>query len=76
MEDTFHVKYMVNDDDVYAYFPFEKEGKGLMMCYSHIGQHSTCVQAYVDESREATVEEYTDLHKELLSIGYKLKIIE
>ena len=70
----FFVKFMVNGDEVYAYFPFSKEIGGNKTCYAHIGQHSVCCKEYIAESRIATVAEYNDLYLELLSIGYGLRV--
>ena len=70
------VSFLVNDNEVFAYFPeINADFKGNKTSYSHIGQHSACSPEYAKESRKATPKEYENLYKELLSIGYKLQII-
>lgn len=67
------------DDNVVAFFPFEKhdiEGK-YCVCYAHVGQHSSahfnsCMDTVL--SRPARRDERKDLEKELENIGYKLKV--
>jgi hypothetical protein len=59
--------------EVTAVFPREFYNKAgtYCYCYSHIGQHSSCMLEWVDEfTRPATQEEYKDLYNELVSIGY------
>ncbi|MFC5509287.1 hypothetical protein [Bosea massiliensis] len=61
--------------DVTAVFPFEDEGRGLMACYAHIGQHSTCDAGWVTgNTRPATAEEYADLKRELESAPYRYRL--
>lgn len=67
--------------DLFAFFPDENYnynlyGNDSKVCYAHFGQHSSCHIAYAKESRPATEEEYSDLKKELESIGYELEIME
>ena len=61
-----------HDDEVVAYFPNEEWNlDGDRTCYVHIGQHGACSPSYAEECREATPEEYADLHKELRDlVGY------
>ena len=61
-----------NDEDVLAYFPHTSWNmEGNRMCYQHIGQHGACSPSYAEECREATPEEYADLHRELRDlVGY------
>ncbi len=47
-----------------------------LVCYSHIGQHSECTQAYIDMCTPATREQAKDLIEELESIDYDLDIVE
>jgi len=76
MESKDKVSFLVNDNEVFAYFPkISADFRGNKMSYAHIGQHSACSPEYAKESRKATPEEYEKLHKELLSIGYTLQII-
>ena len=61
----------VYKDDLFAFFTEDVcDHDGNFTSYAHIGQHGGCCQAYADESREATKEEYTGLLEELVSIGY------
>ena len=75
------VKFLIHpvNGDLMAYFPHQKYGfngyrHDLKTCYSHIGQHSACAPEYAKECKPATPAEYADLQKELISIGYVLKI--
>jgi hypothetical protein len=43
----------------------------LFICYSHIGQHSSCHVEYANECQEAAINEYWDLLRELIGQGYK-----
>ena len=72
-----NVKFLVNKDDIFAFFPNENYDNGdiTKASYSHIGQHSACCEDYADESRPATEAERAGLIKELTNIGYKLNII-
>lgn len=69
--------YHVESDDLFAYFPEIIENKTTRnrLSYSTIGQHSECTEAYANESIEATKEQRNALHRELVSIGYDLKIV-
>lgn len=59
-----------------AAFTGINEGKGMFLCYSHVGQHSACENEYLNYQRAATPDEYKHLKSELESIGYNLKVIE
>lgn len=69
--------YNVENDDLFAYFPeiIENRTTRNRLSYSIVGQHSECTEAYADESIEATKEQRNALHKELVSIGYDVKIV-
>ena len=54
--------------DVTAVFPSLAEGRGLVACYAHIGQHSACCLDWYRGTRPATPTEYADLHRELIAI--------
>lgn len=47
-----------------------------MLCYAHIGQHSTAHKSYLLVTRAATEQEYASLKEELESIGYNLKVVK
>ena len=41
-------------------------------CYAHIGQHGTAHKEWVFKNNiQATKQEYSELYKELLRVGYK-----
>jgi hypothetical protein len=68
-------------NSICAVFPSEKYGfngyrNDLVSCYSHIGQHSGCAPEYYKDLPLATKDEYQELHDELISIGYKLKVLD
>ncbi len=68
--------YHEENKDLFAYFPDEIADAGYnKIAYSHIGQHSSCSDEYVKESRKANKTEYQDLKTELESIGYNLNIV-
>lgn len=55
-----------------AVFPTLPGSPGLMTCYAHIGQHSSCTKSWARSRyvRHATPAEYADLLTELESRGY------
>jgi len=62
-------------NDVFAYFPeivhnFNGYRPDNMTCYSHVGQHSACHPDYANECKEAPINEYLDLLRELIGQGY------
>lgn len=81
-EELTDVIFLLNDgeggDDLFAFFPNEyhnRDESDLRTCYSHTGQHSSCAVEYANESKLATVEEYSNLLKELEDSGYDFNII-
>lgn len=63
--------------EVYAVFPDQKDHKGMLGCYAHIGQHGSCSQGYIDESDHATPIEFLPLKKELEElVGYDLQVLK
>lgn len=64
------------DGQVTAVFPYVTETCTDVACYAHIGQHSICCFDYVGISKPATPKEYSDLKKELESIGYEVNVIK
>lgn len=66
---------------VLAYFPQKKYGfngyrNDLKVCYSHVGQHSSCAPEYAKKlSVVKYLEDCKDLIAELTQIGYELKIL-
>jgi len=61
--------------NVTAVFPEMEGSPGMMTCYAHVGQHSSCSLGWMREkTRPAKPEEYKNLANELRSIGYDLVI--
>lgn len=62
--------------EVFAYFPDVDYSfnKTLKVCYSHIGQHSSCHEDYAKECELAKYYLYQDLLRELTLIGYNLEV--
>lgn len=67
-------------EDVFAYFPddvhnefYTPSGQKITsyVCYSHIGQHSSCNIDYVTKCKRAKFNQYYDLLRELVAQGYK-----
>jgi 2-iminoacetate synthase ThiH len=56
--------------EIMAFFPDTLQD-GKMECYAHIGQHSQAdILYYWKETKPATEEEYKELQRELISVGY------
>ena len=63
------------DGDILALFPYLSEGGAAVESYMHVGQHSGAdYSGCIRRTVAATPEEYSDLQKELESIGYNLLI--
>ncbi len=75
---TCEVIFRYWNDAVIALFPYEiTDLEGNCSSYMTIGQHGAAsYKAILRESRLATPEEYASLEKELVHIGYRLKIIQ
>jgi len=63
--------------NVFAYFPdehYHHEGhpdyNTTFTSYAHLGQHSACHIDYANECKEAPINEYWDLLRELIGQGY------
>ena len=72
-EETITVMFRCDRDKdaaVTAVMPLIDEGRGLVRCYAHIGQHGTTSRAYAATTRPATEAEYASLLKELTSAPY------
>jgi hypothetical protein len=63
---------------IFALFPHcVNDTTGNVLSYQHVGQHSSAdYQHCISKSKLATETEYTDLKKELETIGYDLNIIK
>lgn len=53
-----------------AVFPTLPGSPGLMSCYAHLGQHSSCGRGWLASTRPAKPAEYADLQRELVRAGY------
>lgn len=71
--------YHEENNDLFAVFTEQDrigaDNMKLFNSYAHIGQHSDACEEYINESRQATEDEYKDLFNELESIGYNLEVI-
>lgn len=63
--------------NVFAFFPEEHyfgngntQYRDVLTSYAHIGQHSACHIDYANECKEAPINEYMDLLRELIGQGY------
>jgi hypothetical protein len=63
--------FSVQSTDVFAFFPEVNESGFFKTAYNSIGQHSGCSVAYAKSCKEAKYNQYSDLLKELVKIGYK-----
>lgn len=65
-------KYHEKDGgEVFALFPTIDGASGCCMSYQHVGQHSSADYTYcVMKTCPANPEEYSDLLKELIEVGY------
>lgn len=50
-------------------------GVKLTTVYSHVGQHSEACEEYINECKQAKYNEYQDLLKELISLGYNISVL-
>ena len=64
-----------SNGDVIAFFLDQPETPGHCMSYEHVGQHGAGAYPH-PQTEPATQEEYAELLKELIAIGYDdLKIV-
>jgi len=80
------VKFLIEDQyqnkdgqtvvEVLAVFPEIEEKPKFVMCYAHLGQHSSAHIKHVKGLKPATEEQYKGLKEELENlIGYNLQIL-
>lgn len=64
--------------DITAYFPYVMANfKGDVVCYAHVGQHSSADYLYcIQKEKPARRIEYCYLKKELTNLGYNLRVIK
>ena len=64
--------------EVVAFFPGASANKGMVMCYSHVGQHcEASYDFYLKNCRACYEKEYRPLMKELEDLfGYRFKIMK
>ena len=65
--------------DVVALFPElltsrSDDGEQFISSYMHVGQHADASPRLINSLSHATVDEYSDLKNELISIGYDLEV--
>lgn len=60
------------EGDVLALFYELPAGNGYITSYQHVGQHSAAAPELLTDLEDATPEEYEELKKELIAIGYDL----
>jgi aspartate carbamoyltransferase catalytic subunit len=73
------VVFRIHQGEVLALFPYEPGTRDswTCSCYAHMGQHSTAsVSCVMNHSTPAKPEQYADLEKELIEIGYDLVILK
>lgn len=64
-------------EEVVAFFPGAPANQGMVMCYSHVGQHcEASYDFYLKNCRPCSEKEYRPLKKELEDLfGYRFKIM-
>ena len=71
-----NVWFKILGGECIALFPDEKwDNHGMIASYMHIGQHGGASPELLIDLREAELDEYCDLKKELLCIGYNIESI-
>ena len=64
------------DGEVIALFPNEDEGRGMILSYMHMGQHSSADSEFIDDLEVASPREYASLKNELENqVGYNLIVL-
>jgi len=71
------VIFKMLEGEVIALFPQEvnEVNSRWIMSYMHIGQHSDASKDLLQELPDATPDQYSDLKKELETLGYQLQIL-
>jgi len=71
-----NVQFKRFDGAIIALFPNIKDGlkRNFIQSYMHVGQHGMASPELLNELEDANYNEYADLLKELISIGYKLEV--
>jgi hypothetical protein len=66
------VIFKIDSDGVCAFFPRElgTDSPFTCLCYAHIGQHGSAAISYAQLMRPAKPEEYAELMRELVRLGY------
>ena len=65
-------------EEVLAFFPGVASNRGMVMCYSHVGQHGEAsYDFFLENCRPCSEKEYGPLKKELeVLFGYRFKIMK
>lgn len=71
------VIFCKEEGGIIAVFPFFKWDKvGNLTCYAHVGQHGPISRSYFQGLEIVeNPKDYLQLQNELLSLGYKLKVL-
>lgn len=64
------------DGTILAFDPAVVEGKGLILSYEHIGQHSPASVDLLTEREKPSWAEVLPLYNELLALGYNYELPE
>lgn len=81
MKEKVKVKFLIEGEngepiiEILAVFP-EMQNGDFIMCYAHLGQHSSAHKEYINELKPATREQYRELESELTElVGYEIEIL-
>ena len=75
MKDLVKVQFRKDKYGVFAVFPYIIESGTNVLCYQHVGQHSSCCWYVNTFTKAANEVEYKDLLRELKAIGYNVQVI-
>jgi len=71
-----NVYFHMLEGDVIALFPdIEADRKGNISSYMRIGQHAAASPLLLRETEEAKLSEWLPLYRELVQIGYKMRVL-
>lgn len=71
------INFRIDKDSVFALFPHEHSGSGMVTCYQHVGQHSSAYYSgCITSSKPATPKQYKDLKEELKGRGYIVNVVK
>ena len=76
---TLDVMFRKQRGEITAVFPSQQASRnGNLMCYAHLGQHSSCQVEWLRSTVPATPDDYADLLRELRGIydGIELRVVK